>query len=88
MFSALCPHGVADQTGDQPAQGDMLPLRRLPQVIEEVFGQGYLKLRSCACADARCAISVAVSVMSPVHSLFLQQPDPRAPIQFEVPSPR
>ena len=71
MFSALRLHGVADQTGDQPPQGDVLLLRRLPQVVQEVIGQGDPDLRSCARADARCATGVAVSAMSLVHSLSL-----------------
>jgi hypothetical protein len=71
MFATLRFHSVADQTGDQPPQGDVLRLSRPPQVVQEVIGQGDPDLRSCACADARCATSVAVSAMSLVHFLSL-----------------
>src|SRR5436305_1147169 len=40
MFATLRLHGVADQTGDQPAQGDVLLLSRAPQMVQEVIRQG------------------------------------------------
>jgi hypothetical protein len=66
---------VADDSGYEPPQGNVLPLRRLPQMLQEVIGQRDPNLRLCAHADARSATSVAVSAMSLIHSLSLQRPN-------------
>ncbi len=84
--------GVADQTGNQPTQRDVLLLSPLPQMVQKIVRQGNPNLRSCVHADPMSATSVAASahcfVMSVVHSLFLQRwnlkEKSREPTQFEI----
>jgi hypothetical protein len=88
--------GVADQTGNQPTQRDVLLLSPLPQMVQKIVRQGNPNLRSCVHADPMSATSVAASahcfVMSVVHSLFLQRwnlkEKSREPTQFEIPTLR
>ena len=40
----VCLNGVADQARNKPAQGDVNLLGGLPQVGQQIAGQGHLKL--------------------------------------------